>query len=779
MWTLVAKVILEHRLKVVALVIIATLYMGYRAQEVKLQYEFKAMLPETDTTYLNYFEFRKMFGEETDVMIIGIKDSNLFEINKFKDLQATLKQLKSIDGVQHVVSVENAIELTKDTVNTKFLSTRIFPQNIETQEQLDSCVSKLHNLPLYAKILYEKEKHVYLIAVSLKKELMQSAEREPMFKNMTELTDSFAARNHLEIHYSGLPYTRTMMGILVKEEMISTSIYAALVTIFLLLFLFRSFRVVLISISVVTLASIWAMGTSAIFDYRLSVLSSMIPSLLIVIGVPNSIYLINRYHSEFLLHGNKIKALQRVITKVGQATFLTNLTTALGFATFIITSNSLLVEFGIVASINIIVLFFLSLTLLPIFFSYLSAPETKHTKHLENPFLKYVVRILEVVVSKYRIYVFLTTLLLIVLSINGMRYLHSTGYLLDDIPEDNKLNKDLHFFEDNINGVMPFEITIHTNTQKGATRLNNLAKIERLEDSLAKYPELTKFLSIADGYKFVRQSFYNGYPEFYTLPDQQELGFLSEYLSGETDKANMLNNMIDSSGQVIRVSGRVKDLGTLSMNELIRKVEADADSIFNPKKYDVKITGSSILFTQGTTYLIHNLYSSIGLAIFLIAFFMALIFRSVRMIFITLLPNLLPLLITAGIMGYFNIPVKISTVLVFSITFGIAVDSAIHFLAKYRQELHATNNNIEYSVFKALRETAPSIMYTALILFFGFSVFLLSDFGGTQALGLLIMITLFIAAFSNLFILPSVILELRKRLITKSFQATDDEMDIE
>jgi len=775
----IARLILQNRVKVIATILLVTLFMAYKSKEVKLQYEFKAMLPETDTTYLHYFEFKKLFGEETDMMIIGIKDSNLFELHKFRNLQQTLEKIKSINGVHHIVSIVNTIELIKDTSNIKFETLRIFPDTISTQAELDSAVKKLDNLPLYKKILYNKEKHVYLIAVTLHKEIMQSPEREPMLTQLTDYCDEFAAQNNVEVHYSGLPYTRTMMGLLVKHEMIDTSIFAAIITIVILLLLFRSVRAVVISFTIVIIAIIWSMGLHAIFDYRISVLSSTIPTLLIIIGVSNSIYLISRYHNEFLKHGDKTRALSYIISKVGLAAFLNNLTASVGFAAFMITSNSMMIEFGAITSINIIALFVLSFTLVPIFFSFLADPKPKHTQHLARPILKLVINFITNAVANHRTIVFITATIILVLSINGMRYLHSTGYMLDDIPKDNHLSVDLRFFEENINGVMPFEITIHTHTKKGATRLHNLKKVEELEARLAKYPELTTFLSIADGYKFIHQAFYNNDSSFFTLPDQQELAFMAKYLEKEADKASLLNNMIDSSGQIIRMTGRVKDLGTKSMTLLTHNVKAEADSVFNPEKYDTKITGSSILFTKGTTYLISNLYESIVVAIIMITFFMALLFRSIRMILITIVPNLLSIIITAGVMGYFNIPIKISTALVFSITFGIAVDSAIHILARYRQELHTSNNNLEHSILKALNETAPGIIYTAIILFFGFSVFLLSDFGGTQALGLLIMITLLLAAFANLLILPSIIMALRKYLVKVDFQATEDDIDFE
>jgi predicted RND superfamily exporter protein len=203
------------------------------------------------------------------------------------------------------------------------------------------------------------------------------------------------------------------------------------------------------------------------------------------------------------------------------------------------------------------------------------------------------------------------------------------------------------------------------------------------------------------------------------------------------------------------------------MQGIEEDIQAQITKLFPADRYKLTITGKAYLFQKGTTYLVNNLVLSLSLAIVLISLFMAYMFRSFRMIIISLIPNLLPLLITAGLMGYMGIPIKPSTILVFSIAFGISVDDTIHFLAKYRQELIANRWRIKKSVFAALRETGVSMFYTSIVLFFGFSVFITSNFGGTVALGALISATLLLAMMANLLLLPCLLLSLERSIANK------------
>lgn len=535
---------------------------------------------------------------------------------------------------------------------------------------------------------------------------------------------------------------------------------------------------------VVLIGVVWSMGTLGLLGYKITVLSGMIPSLLIVIGIPNSIYMMNKFHHEFVQHGNKIKALQRVIVKIGNATFLTNLTTALGFATFIIVKSDLLKQFGIVASLNIMGLFVLSLILIPVIFSFIKTPSQRHIKHLEYKLVTAIIDWFIKITEKYRKWVYISTGAILLAGFIGISLMKTSGYVVDDIPKSNPIYIDLKFFEENFDGIMPMEIMINTKKPGGAMQLSTFEKIDELEKKLGKYDELSSSTSILNLLKFSKQAFYNGNENYYSLPNNREKNFILQYTTGGESKSEMLHSFIDSTQQYTRISIRVKDVGVTRMEKLYTSFYTDIDSIFNPEEFDVTVTGTSITVFKGTNYLLRNLFSSLALAILLISLIMALMFSSWRMVVLSLTPNIIPLIFTAALMGFSGIPIKASTILVFSIAFGISVDNTIHFLAKYRQELIVTGWDIKKSVILALKETGVSMLYTSVVLFFGFGIFAVSSFGGTRALGILVSLTLVVAVISNLVLLPTLLFSLDRRITTRAFKEPmlhiyDEEIDIE
>ena len=563
-----------------------------------------------------------------------------------------------------------------------------------------------------------------------------------------------------------MPYIRTLNSQNIIDE-IGLFVAAALFITSLIFYLFfRSFRATFISMFVVIIGVMWTLGTLGLLGYDITVLTAIIPPLIIVIGIPNCIFLINKYQQEIKNHGNQAKSLQRVISKVGNATLMTNLTTAAGFATFIITDSKLLTEFGIVASINIVLLFLLCLLVIPIIYSFMPLPKEKHLEHLNKQYTQKFVNWLVKTVKEHKISIYVTSIVLMAVSIIGIYLIRVSGSLIEDMPKKTEFFQDILFFENEFDGVMPLEIMIDTKRKKGVMKLSTLKRMDELQETISDIPELSKPTSVVNLVKYTKQAYYNGNPEYYELPTAQEQGFILTYAKNtvKNSKENLLKSYVDSTGQYARITTFMRDIGTDKMEKVEERLWEKINKVFPPDQYKVTLTGKALVFQKGTTYLIDNLVSSLIFAIFLISLFMAYLFRSFKMIVISLIPNLLPLLITAGLMGYLGVPIKPSTILVFSIAFGISVDDTIHFLAKYRQELKANNWRIRKSVINSLRETGVSMFYTSIVLFFGFSVFMISSFGGTVALGGLVSATLLFAMVSNLLLLPALLLSLEKTI---------------
>ena len=785
MWAHISRFILRYKLFLLLSLLFATIFMANIAKQVQYSYEFLPLLPEDDPIYVEYQEFLGHFGQEGNVMVVGFQCDSLYQLEKFNAFYDLYGQLKEIEGVEQVVSILQARNMKKNEALKSFEFKPVTSQRYETQKEVDAVAKELASLPFYRKLFYNDKNKTHLMALTLNKQLLDNESRIDLILSIEDVVNPFAEQIGVDVHYSGLPYIRTKSTVKTKAEVEMFIFLAMGVTAFIMLLFFRSFSAMFYSMLVVGIGVVWAIATLVLLGFKITILTALIPPLIIVIGIPNCIFLLNKYHNEFKLHGNKIKAMTRVIQKVGNATFMTNATTAAGFATFVITQTQMLVEFGIVASINILLVFFISLIIIPSIYSFLPTPKDRHLSHLERTWMNKLSAWMEKVVLNHRNIVYFSTVLLLVFAFYGVSKIETTGNIVDDIPKDDPIAVDLDFFERNFAGVMPFEVMVNTHKNNGVSKSSTLKRIQKLENVLAEYPEISSTSSIADLAKFSKQAYYNGNPDYYSLPSSQEKNFILKYAKNTLgDSADIFNSFIDSTKSVARISARMKDIGTKQMRSLRDSIKPKIDAIFNPEKYDVSITGTSVLFLEGTTYLVKNLFSSLLLAISLIAILMAWMFSSSRMVVVSLLPNLIPLVLTGALMGYFNISIKPSTILVFSIAFGISIDDTIHFLAKYRQELKANHWNIRRAVINALKETGVSMFYTSIVLFFGFSIFIASDFGGTVALGLLVSVTLLFAMMANLLLLPSLLLSLERMITTRSFREPlidilDEEEDIE
>ena len=768
-WQRIARLILRNRIFILLVLAGVTVFMATQWKYMRFTYTEANLLPDDHPVNIAYNKFLDVFGEEGNLIVIAVKDSSLFTPEHYNAWNKLSKQLQAKPEVSLVVSTDNLKKLVKNTEKQEFELQPLHEGEITSQAEIDSLKTELfERLPFYESLLFNKESETIRTAVYLDKEIVNTEVRkEFIFNDFIPLIEDFEKQTGIDLRVSGMPYIRTLNAQNIIDE-IGTFIAAALlVTSLIFFFFFRSFRATLISMIVVMIGVMWAFGTLGLLKYEITVLTALIPPLIIVIGIPNCIFLINKYQQEFNKHGNQAKSLQRVISKVGNATLMTNMTTAAGFATFIITNSKLLSEFGIVASLNIIFIFILSLLIIPIVYSYMSIPKTKHLKHLNKRWISGFVGWMENTVRNHRIAVFVVSLIAMITSIIGIYQIRISGSLIEDMPQGAAFFDDIRFFEKEFDGIMPVEIMIDTKRRNGVMKPSTLKRMDELEEVIRETPELSDPISVTNLVKYSKQAFYNGNPEYYQLPNNQENTFILSYAKKSSDNANLLSSFVDSTGQIARITTFMQDIGTDKMEEIQEDLDKKIRKVLPEDRYDVTVTGKALVFMKGTKYLVKNLVMSLTLAIVLISLFMAYMFRSFKMIIVSLVPNLLPLIITAGVMGYVGIPIKPSTILVFSIAFGISVDDTIHFLAKYRQELAANHWHIRKSVYNALRETGVSMFYTSIVLFFGFSVFMISNFGGTKALGGLVSMTLLFAMLANLILLPSLLLALERNIANK------------
>jgi uncharacterized protein len=768
-WEAIARIILRNRIVILSLIVLFTVFMAIQWKNMRFTYTEANLLPDHHEVNEEYKHFLDKFGEEGNLIVIGVKDSTFFTSKSFDAWSKMMEKFRTNKAVEFVISVETLQKLQKNQKDESFELVPLFnPNKVKNDAYLAEIKNELFDkLVFYESLLYNKETGTIRSAIYIDKKIVNTQARKTFIDDvLLPEIKLFEQQTGIDLRVSGMPYIRTLNSQNIIDEIGLFVLAALLITSLIFFFFFRSYRATLISMCVVIIGVMWAFGTLGLLGFEITVLTAIIPPLIIVIGIPNCIFLINKYQQEIKNHGNQAKSLQRVISKVGNATLMTNLTTAAGFATFIITDSELLTEFGIVASLNIVLLFILCLLVIPIIYSFMPLPKEKHLNHLNKTYTKTFVNWIERTVKEKSISIYITAVVLLVVSIIGIYQIRISGSLIEDMPKKTDFFRDILFFEKEFDGVMPLEIMIDTKRKKGVMKLSTLRKMDELQETISEIPELSAPSSIVNLVKYSKQTYYNDNPEYYELPTAQEQGFIMTYAKNATKggKENLMKSYVDSTGQYARITTFMKDIGTDKMIKIEEKLWEKINKVFPPDQFKVTLTGKALVFQKGTTYLVDNLVLSLLFAIFLISLFMAYLFRSFKMILVSLLPNILPLLITAGMMGYLGVPIKPSTILVFSIAFGISVDDTIHFLAKYRQELKANNWKIRKSVFNALRETGVSMFYTSIVLFFGFSVFMISSFGGTVALGGLVSATLLFAMLSNLLLLPALLLSLEKTI---------------
>jgi predicted RND superfamily exporter protein len=769
MWQRLGNFVIKFRLLLVIILLAATGLMGFFASKVKLSYDFAKAIPTDNQKYKDYVAFKQKFGDDGNTLVIGIQTDKLFTLDVFKAYQKLHKDIKKVEYVEDILSVPSSITLIKDSATEKLNAVRIFNDDISTQQQLDSAKAVFLNLPFYQTLLYNPETHAYLIAVRINKDAINSKKRSKIVADIVAVVNKFQSSTNIETHISGLPLIKTEVGDMVQREMKIFLLGSILLSALILLLFFRSFSTMVLSLLVVIFGVIWSLGIMVLCGYNITLLSALIPSLIVVIGIPNCIYFINKYHYSYTELEDKKAALVNMVSKMGIVTLFCNIAAAIGFAVFAFTKSAILKEFGVVAGISIMVIFIISLILLPSALSYLPAPKPSQTRYLNNKLVTSFLLKLEGWVMDHAKWVYVITAIVLIFSIAGIFKLKSEAFIVDDLPKNDKIYTDLRFFETNFKGVMPLEIVINTKKRLGLTGMRALKTFEKI-DSLSQYitaqKEMSRPISIAEGLKFAKQAFYDGDSTQYVLPNTFDGAFVGEYLrpskANEKGKQNnftkMLSSFIDTARQSTRVNINMADVGTVQLPVILNGIQNKVNELFDTAQYKVELTGTSITFLEGSSFIVKGLKQSIFWAFLLIAFCMLYLFKSFRILICSLIPNLIPLVITAGIMGWAGVALKPSTVLVFSVALGIAIDITIRFLVNYKQELPLYNNDVPATVTATIKHTGLSIVYTSLVLIAGFIIFCLSSFGGTFALGWLTSVTLLVATLTNLTLLPVLLL---------------------
>lgn len=842
MWAKLSHFILRQRLPILIAMLLISAFMGWRAWvashegEGWLSYKYARVLPKDDPMYQSYEEFKKLYGEDGSVMVIGFQDSNMFRLDKFQGWYDLAESIRNVDSVENVMAITHLYKIVPSDTAERFDAVPVIQHRPQTQQEVDSLRKEIQKLPFYEGLVINSKDMVTTMVITFDQGALNSRHRLQMVGQIRKLGDEFSKKYNVEMHYSGMPWIRSEYMRKISGESTFFLIFSVLITALILFIFFRYFNAVFFSLIVVIVGLIWSLGTIALLGYKITILTGLIPSLIVIIGIPNCIFLINKYQEELLAHGNKTKALARMVEKVGLSNFLANITTSIGFGVFYFTNSSMLVEFGVVAAINVMTTYAIAIILTPIIFSYLPTPKQKHLKHLEGKRINRLMDIVDHWVHHRRPVIYISIAVATLIGAFGFKFVRVNGYVVDDLPKNDPIYTDLKFFEHHFHGVVPFELAIEVKQQVTQKQLDSLyadgvkkdkhfsretlmrhyttdtlgpknifdkvdgeeggvlVLIDSAQNIVMSRPEFSRPVSLVEAVKFCNQGIFRGNPKMYRLPPnlkaKQEIATRFQSMNGEKKMSSLrtqkLTAFIDTNFRNTRVSFQMADVGSDSAKRIVASIQPKLDSLFPKSHYNVQMTGYSRMFLRSFDYMLHHLFVSLLIAIVSILLLGMVLFRSVWIIVLSKLPCLIPLVITAGIMGYLGIPFKSSTILIFSIAFGITSDGTIYILTEYRQQLRKLSaSRAREAVSRAIHETGTSMVYTNTILFFGFAIFIFSSFGGTVALGILLSITLLVSLATNLILLPCILLSLEKRTATRAFmkepliEIYDEEEDID
>ncbi|WP_128548497.1 efflux RND transporter permease subunit [Larkinella soli] len=773
-WHRVSAFILRNRVFLLVTVVLGTIFMAIRSGQARLSYEPADLLPVSDPDFESYESFRRQYGEDGNGMVIGVETAEMYSLETFRGWYALHQEIRRIGGVREVVSNAGLFGIVRDDSLLRLRFEPLLTRPPTTQAEVDSLRGAIGRLPFYQGFISGENGRTHLMAITFDPDRPDTPERFGLVRIIRERAKAFESRYGIPVHESGMTYIRTEFTARVSREMgLILSLAAGVASLTLLLF-FRSPVVLIGALPVVGAGVVWSLGYMALLGYKITLLTGLIPSLILLTGVSNCLILIHQYQEEFGRSGHKLRALGEAARKAGETTFFTSLTISVGFFGFLFTGSPLLTEFGLVTALGVMTTYLICLILLPIVFSYLPSPTDHRQNHLNGRCIRRFPEWADGRVHRRRKSMYALAGLAVVVAVVGMTRITAVGYFTDDLPDNDPIAADLKWFEKNFRGFIPFEVSIDTRQPGRVLTPQVLNKIRLIQREFEKYPEFTRPLSVVEALKFIYQGYRGGDPNDYVLPTALDWGKLAVFTPQGIGKEDRFRGLLDSTRRYTRISFRMRDVGSVRTARLVQELEPKIDSIFNFDRetgrrlsngdiIDARLTGSSLVYARGREILPDYLRKSTACALVLMSVLMAVLLRDLRTILIAVPAAIVPLLFTAGLTGFAGIPLKPSTIPIFSLAFGLSASGTVCFITRYRDELRNRGGNVPQAVSDTIRQTGAGMVYTALLLSAGFALFTASAFRGTVALGMLVPIALLMGLLSNLILLPALLLSLNKR----------------
>lgn len=736
-------------LLVLTIIAILTALSVFYASRLRFDYNFDNFFPKGDPDLAYYFSYRDKFGNDNDYLLIGLDNGgSLFDrqfLQKVDTLARFMQQQPHVESVLSPTTVKSPIIEQFGYFEIPYLH----PDEPERYTQDSILIYQSREL---VGTLFSED----ATAVSLFVQTSDDLGKEPGDSLISAMYGEIERLGLREHHVAGKVLAQSVF---IEKMKIELAIFMSASILLVILFLWIAFRTawgVLVPLVVVLLSVIWSLGVMGLFNKPIDVMTVLLPTIMFVVGMSDVIHIMSRYITEIGQGATKIQALRVTIREVGMATLLTSLTTSVGFLTLLTTSIVPIQEFGVYTAIGIFLAFVLAFTVLPAILLLIKRPNPRRARRTDLSWPMLLRRVYTFVLRRpYPI--LYTSMGIVLISLIGISMIKVDTTLLEDLGDDDPIIKDFQYFEEKFSGVRPFELHLIAGPDKSMYDLEVLQEVDQLETYLYQTYGLNFITSPATVVRAIHRAQNGGLPDYYTLPaSQREMKQVQRRLAAFS-KRSELRAVVTADQREGRLAGKMTDVGSVRAAELNDSLRAFIDQRINPELLQTRITGSAVMLDKNNDYVVSNMLQGLLIAFLVVALLVGLIFRSLRMVLISLVPNIIPLLMIGGIMGFLGINMTVSVSIIFTIAFGIAVDDTIHFLGKLKVELRK-GKSLPYAIKTTIISAGKAIIITSCILVAGFLTLVLSSFDATFYVGVFVSLTLVFAVVADLLLLPVLIL---------------------
>ena len=746
------KVILNHPKVILSILAAITLVLGTFLPKVKMDFSIEQLFSQNDPVINRFLNFREEFdGVDNRIFLLYESDDPF----SYKNLELNKKMVYAFENIEGVSKVTSLTNIELFTEGGEYLLSPVYENIPKSIDSLNIAKERILSSDLLKNYLISEDGKVAAILIEVSDSFNEHESRESIVKQIDELQ----LGTDWTWHQTGLPIIRTRYVQYMIADNITFLIPVLSMLILLLSLLFRSLVGLALPLIVVLLTIIWTLGFMTAAGITINIISYIIPTLLMVVGISDSVHFLVKYYKTLHLLGDKREALTQSLQKIGTAIFLTSITTAIGFGALSMVNIEIVKEFGIFTAMGVFFAFIITVLFIPSTLMLLGkTPKTKLEAYSRGYRVKIVKKLITIVRGHPKKIIF-TGITITIIGFFGALQINPHSKLLDDLRPGNTLLEDMRLAEDRMGSVLPVEIIITVDENENFQDIQDVAVIsftDELASYISKIPEIGKVVSVSDYLKAINQAMNDGDKSFYQVPLSREI--ISQYMLLYDSE---FNSLINSDLTKLRIASQIKDIDSRRSAEIEKELNTYIASVI-PEGITAEVTGTAFLALRTNNYLVKNLLGSFLVALIIITFLMIVLFRSVKMAFISILPNIIPMMVMAAVLGFLQIPLRPATAMTFAVAFGIAVDDTLHYLIRYRMEL--SKQHYRQANDSTMLGTGIAMMSTTAILSAGFLVLILSQFTPTIEFGMLSVITIVTALIGDLTFLPALLSQIKPRI---------------